>query len=189
MHGKQYSEAQNALVREIVREIIAREFEGKKAPAAEAFGVTAASLGDFVNGKKGIGNKLLAGVAKHTGRSAASLLGEADNDTDEPAWGTLPGFRESERELRTTAPNRYSDALYLKGRRVRGALPLEIPVTVATLRRLLNFLEENTRIEEVADLEMERIEKKLAADIKRAETRSKNRAKLSEPELLPKSSK
>jgi len=188
MHGKQYSDEQNALVRALVREIVEREFRGTKAAAAEEFGVTAASLGDFLNGKKGVGNKLLAGLSKYTGSSAAALLGEQSDD-EEPEWGSLPGYRESERELRATHPHRYSEALYRTGRKIRGALPLEIPVTVQTLRRLLNFLEETTKIEALADLETERIEKKLAADIKRADTRAKNKAKLSEPELLPKSSK
>jgi hypothetical protein len=188
MHGKQYSDEQNAVIRAAVREIVERDFKGTKAPAAEAFGVTAASLGDFLNGKKGVGNKLLSGLARYTGQPVAMLLGEQATD-DEPQWGNLPGYRESEKVLRADHPHRYSEALYKMGRRIRGAMPLEVPVTVQTLRRLLNFLEESAKVEELADLEMERVEKKLAADIKRAATRAKNKSKATELSLLPKSSK
>ncbi len=188
MHGKQYSDEQNSAIRAAVREIVERDFGGTKATAAEALGVTAASLGDFLNGKKGIGNKLLAGIARYTGSTTGALLGEHPGD-DEPQWGNLPGYRESEKALRAEHPHRYSDALYKTGRKIRGAMPLEVPVTVQTLRRLLNFLEETTKLETLADLETERIEKKLAADIKRAETRARNKSKSTEPDLLPKSSK
>lgn len=190
MHGKQYSDEQNAVIRAAVREIVERDFKSTKAPAAEALGVTAASLGDFLNGKKGVGNKLLTGLARYTGQSVAMLLGEQASD-DEPQWGSLPGYRESEKSLRADHPHRYSEALYKMGRRIRGAMPLEVPVTPQVLRRLLNFLEETARIEELADLEMERIEKKLAADIKRANTREANKAKqkVTERELPLKSSK
>lgn len=150
MHGKQYTDEQNTSVRAAVREIVERDFGGTKATAAAAFGVTAASLGDFLNGKKGVGNKLLAGLAAYTGSSSAALLGEQSDD-EEPQWGNLPGYRESERALRAEHPHRYSDALYKTGRKIRGAMPLEVPVTVQTLRRLLNFLEETTKVEALAN--------------------------------------
>lgn len=160
--------------------------------AARALGVTQTALRDVVKGNRGVGAKVLEAFAEATGRSIDGLLGRsATEDANEPAWGSLPGYRESERALRAEHPHRYSEALYKMGRKIRGAMPLEVPVTVPVLRRLLNFLEETAKIEELADLEMERIEKKLASDIKRANTRDANRAKkkVTEQELPLKSSK
>lgn len=186
---KSLSSDTTAKLREQINAWVRNEYEDNVSAAARALGVTQTALRDVLKGNRGVGAKVLEAFAETTGRSIDGLLGLPSNDTTEPAWGNLPGYRESERELRATHPHRYSEALYKTGRRIRGAMPLEVPVTVQTLRRLLNFLEETTKVEELADLETERIEKKLAADIKRADTRAKNKAKLSEPELLPKSSK
>lgn len=151
--------------------------------AARALGVTQTALRDVVKGNRGVGAKVLEAFAEATGRSIDGLMGRPSSDDLEPAWGSLPGYRESERELRALNPQRYSEALYKMARRIRGAMPLETPVTVATVRRLLNFLEENAKLEELATIEEERIDKQLAADIKRADTRAQNRKKLSEPQL------
>lgn len=165
------------------------EHDDNVTAAARSLGVTQTALRDVVKGNRGVGAKVLEAFSEATGRSIDGLLGRASSeDSSEPQWGSLPGYRESEKALRVEHPHRYSEALYKMGRRIRGAMPLEVPVTVQTLRRLLNFLEETAKIEELADLEMERIEKKLAADIKRAETRAKNKAKATERELPLKSS-
>jgi len=95
---------------------------------------------------------------------------------DLPAWGNLAGYREAERELRKARPERYAEWTYLGGRRVRGVTPLEIPVTVAALTRLLNWVEENTRNEDVREIEAARQDKQFEADRKRLETRAKNAA-------------
>lgn len=184
MHGKQFSVEQNDALRALVREIVVERFGSNKSKAAEALGVTGAALGEFLASKRGIGNKLLSGLANLTGRSRGDLLGEEDT-SEEPRWGSLQGFAESERALREAHPTRYSEALYRKARRLRGVLPLELPVSPAALRRLLNFLEENTALEELAALEEERLDAKLSADIKRADTRAKNKAAKASDKEIP----
>ncbi len=165
-----------ARLREEITEWVRSEHAENVSAAARALGVTQTALRDVLKGNRGVGAKVLEAFAETTGRSIDGLLG-------------LPGYRESEAIIRLEHPHRYSEALYKTGRRIRGAIPLEVPVTVPTLRRLLNFLEENTKLEDLAALEMERIEKKLAADTKRAETRAKNKSKATELDLAPKSSK
>ncbi len=178
-----------ARLREEITEWVRSEHAENVSAAARALGVTQTALRDVLKGNRGVGAKVLEAFAETTGRSIDGLLGLPSNDVTEPAWGNLPGYRESEAIIRLEHPHRYSEALYKTGRRIRGAIPLEVPVTVPTLRRLLNFLEENTKLEDLAALEMERIEKKLAADTKRAETRAKNKSKATELDLAPKSSK
>lgn len=128
-------------------------------------------------GGAGASIEVVAAFARVAEVPLDELLGRTVGTSgDEPAWANLPGYRESERQLRTEAPHRYSEAVYMKGRRLRGVRPLELPVTVAALRRLLTWIEENASLEELATLEEERIDKQLAKDIKSAETRAKNKA-------------
>ena len=128
-------------------------------------------------GGAGAGVEVVAGFAKVAEVPLDGLLGRTvGTGGDEPAWANLPGYRESERQLRTEAPHRYSEAVYMRGRRLRGIRPLELPVTVAGLRRLLTWIEENASLEELATLEEERLDKRLARDTKAADTRAKNAA-------------
>lgn len=166
-----------AKLREEIRAWVATEHGGNATAAARALGLSQPAVRDVILGNRGVGAKLLEAFATVTGRGIDELLGRAvGGRDDEPAWVNLPGYRESERALRTEAPHRYSEAVYMKGRRLRGVRPLELPVTVVALRRLLTWIEENTSLDELATLEEERIDKQRVKDNKAAETRARNKA-------------
>lgn len=66
---------QNERLRVLLREIIAKDFEGGLSRAATKLGVAHATISDVLNGKRGVGQKLLNGLAEYTGRSLDDLLG------------------------------------------------------------------------------------------------------------------
>lgn len=66
---------QNERLRALLREIIAKDFDGGLTKAAERLGVAHATISDVLSGKRGVGQKLLSGLAEHTGRSLDDLVG------------------------------------------------------------------------------------------------------------------
>lgn len=73
--GKSLRDDQNDRVREIVRELVAKEFAGNATAAARAFGVRQSLVSEFLSGARGAGPKLINGIAEHTGRSIDDLYG------------------------------------------------------------------------------------------------------------------
>ena len=61
--------ARNEVLRRLVRELLTADFGDTQAPAARAFGVSPATLSDFISGKKGAGNQLQDGLSKYLRRS------------------------------------------------------------------------------------------------------------------------
>ena len=74
-NSKSLPDEQNERLRGIVRELVAREFQGNASHAARAFGVTQSLVSEFLAGARGAGPKLLGGIATHTGRSIDELYG------------------------------------------------------------------------------------------------------------------
>lgn len=143
--SKAFSAATAARLRAELRAWVDREHGGNTSAAARALRLSQPAVRDVLLGNRGVGAKLLEAFAAASGRSMDELVGRAAPNTDEPpAWGSLPGYGESERVLRAENPHRYLEATYLRARRLRGVLPLELPVTPASLRRALTFIEENT---------------------------------------------
>lgn len=97
---------QNERLRALLREIITKDFDGGLTKAAEKLGVTHATISDVLNGKRGVGQKLLNGMAEYTGRSLDDLLGrpvvvyDAATTRRGSRVGQHPGYAAAAAELR-----------------------------------------------------------------------------------------
>ena len=72
--GKSLTQQQNKRARAMLTELIQSRFSGHKTKAARAFGVSQACVSDFLNGRRGAGNKLVGGVAKIDPATAAAMI-------------------------------------------------------------------------------------------------------------------
>lgn len=61
--------ARNDVLRHLVRDLVSADFADTKADAARALGVSAATIGDFLSGKKGAGSTLQDALVRYLGRS------------------------------------------------------------------------------------------------------------------------
>lgn len=68
---------QNEELRRRLRELIVSKYDGTLTHAAKALGVSHATLSDVLSGKRGVGQKLMNGMANVTGQSVDVLLGRA----------------------------------------------------------------------------------------------------------------
>lgn len=75
MSTKSLRPEQNERLREIVRDVIAKDFSGNATAAARAFGVAQGLVSEFLSGGRGAGPKLIQGLADYTGRSIDDLYG------------------------------------------------------------------------------------------------------------------
>lgn len=73
--GKALPGEQNERLREVVRNLVALEFQGNASKAAKAIGVSQSLLSEFLGGGRGAGTKLVNALAAHTGRSIDDLYG------------------------------------------------------------------------------------------------------------------
>jgi hypothetical protein len=67
-------DARNDALRAIVRAIIAADHNGVQRPAAAAFGVTPATLNDFLNGRSGAGQHLCDGLVAYLRRPIEEIV-------------------------------------------------------------------------------------------------------------------
>ena len=72
---KSLSAAQNLRARRILRDVLDALFDGKQAVAEGPLGISQGSISEFLAGKKGLGPKLLAGVASVDQHAALAMLG------------------------------------------------------------------------------------------------------------------
>jgi len=75
MSTKSLRPEQNERLREIVRDVIAKDFSGNATAAARAFGVAQGLVSEFLFGGRGAGPKLIQGLADYTDRSIDDLYG------------------------------------------------------------------------------------------------------------------
>ena len=68
---------QNEELRRRLRELIATKYDGTLTHAAKALGVSHATLSDVISGKRGVGQKLMNGMANVTGVTVDVLLGRS----------------------------------------------------------------------------------------------------------------
>lgn len=68
---------QNDELRRRLRDLIASKYDGTLTHAAKALGVSHATISDVLSGKRGVGQKLLDGMANVTGQSIDVLLGRS----------------------------------------------------------------------------------------------------------------
>jgi len=89
--GKSLEGDVNDLGREALRAFIDRHFASQK-EAADAFGVSQPTVSDYLAGKKGVGAKLLGGVAALDAETALAMMGV-----------DVPAIREEARQLAAPA--------------------------------------------------------------------------------------
>lgn len=65
----------NARLRQRIRDLIASRYGGTARDAARALGVSHATISDVLSGNRGVGHKLLSGLADVTGLSIDVLMG------------------------------------------------------------------------------------------------------------------
>lgn len=87
----------NEAVRLLVQEIVDREFEGNRAAAARAIGVSQSFVQELLAGRRGAGNKLLRKLSEYTGRTLDELSGVAPRDAA-GARGLVPASALGARE-------------------------------------------------------------------------------------------
>jgi len=97
--------AQNEELRRRLRELIASKYDGAITHAAKGLGVSHATISDVLAGKRGVGQKLLDGMANVTGTSLDVLLGRRVELDPAPAregdqLGQHPTYMPAEQELR-----------------------------------------------------------------------------------------
>lgn len=103
--------AQNEALRRRLREMVNARFDGVLTHAAKALGVSHATLSDVLSGKRGVGQKLLDGMANVTGQSLDVLLGRAVELDPAAARGgdrvgQHPGYARAALELRAKLARR-----------------------------------------------------------------------------------
>jgi transcriptional regulator with XRE-family HTH domain len=69
--------AQNDALRRRLRDLVATKYGGTITHAARALGVSHATLSDVLSGNRGVGQKLLNGMADVTGSTIDALLGRS----------------------------------------------------------------------------------------------------------------
>jgi plasmid maintenance system antidote protein VapI len=94
----------NTRIRELLREILDRDFGGNKTHAAKALKVSASMIGETLKGTRGAGTTLIQALADYTGKTTDDLLGrtEITRETDAysqvlPSRPVLGNHREFER--------------------------------------------------------------------------------------------
>lgn len=97
--------AQNDELRRRLRELVTAKYEGAIGQAAKALGVSHATISDVLAGKRGVGQKLLDGMANVTGQSLDVLLGrrvELDPapTRDGDQLGQHPTYMPAEQDMR-----------------------------------------------------------------------------------------
>jgi hypothetical protein len=104
--------------RAFVTKIVERDFAGNVTHAAKAFGISQAMLYDFLEGNRGAGINLLAGVSLQSGASFETILGRtmAAPLNQHPDWEQA---REAGLRMHPEIPAHYFDAVG------RGAAPGE----------------------------------------------------------------
>lgn len=98
--------ARNTVLRRIVRDVVARDFGGTKADAARALGISAATVGDFLNEHKGAGPSLTDALTAYLGRSVDQIIA-AGGDLD--AVRALPPAAAQPQPATTPAMVRFRD--------------------------------------------------------------------------------
>lgn len=73
--GKALKHEQNERLRQIVRDLVDKDFAGNTTAASRALGVTQPLLSELLAGGRGAGPKLIQGLADYTGRSTDDLYG------------------------------------------------------------------------------------------------------------------
>jgi transcriptional regulator with XRE-family HTH domain len=84
-HHKSLKANENEAIREYVRQLLEREFEGNQSRAAVALGLSQGYISDVVAGRTGGGVKLLRALARHANTSIDALLG---HEPEEPPHQT-----------------------------------------------------------------------------------------------------
>jgi transcriptional regulator with XRE-family HTH domain len=102
---------QNDELRRRLRALILSKYDGTLTHAAKALGVSHATLSDVLSGKRGVGQKLLNGMANATGQSLDVLLGRSvELDPQEARGGDRlgqhPRYIAAEQELRAKLSRR-----------------------------------------------------------------------------------
>lgn len=103
--------AQNEELRRRLRDLITTKYDGVLTHAAKGLGVSHATLSDVLSSKRGVGQKLLDGMANVTGQSLDVLLGrrvELDPATmrEGDQLGQHPAYAHAEQELRSKLARR-----------------------------------------------------------------------------------
>jgi hypothetical protein len=100
--SKSLSPERNESARAFVRELVRAKFDGNTLAAAKAFGLSDATLYDFLAGKRGAGLKLLEAVSRYSRVQIPKILGmEADTVALEidvsvpPQLSVLAGWAEA----------------------------------------------------------------------------------------------
>lgn len=70
-----HREKENEHARAFVRRLMNERYEGKQSHLSKALGMSQPTVGNFLNGKQGIGSKLLAGLRGLTGAGEDEILG------------------------------------------------------------------------------------------------------------------
>lgn len=102
---------ENERVREVLRAIIAKDFEGVLLRAAKSFDVSHTILSEILSGGRGAGMKVLTALSRHTGRTMDDLLyGDSPPEAGERAGVHLereptPVYAESEAPMLENLPD------------------------------------------------------------------------------------
>lgn len=78
----------NERLREILREIVDKDFRGNKTAAGKVIGISQAYVTEILAGRRGAGNKLLGKLATYTGRTLDDLSGR--KPARAPARSAIP---------------------------------------------------------------------------------------------------
>lgn len=103
--------AQNEELRRRLRDLIVVKYGGTLTHAAKALGVSHATLSDVLSGKRGVGQRLMNGMANITGESVDVLLGRRVELDFAPVreggyLGQHPAYARAEQELRSKLTRR-----------------------------------------------------------------------------------
>lgn len=144
----------------VVREVLAADFAGNQARAAEAFGFTPATLSMFLSRKTGVGAGLERGVTRYlrrsfdqivaTGGDLAALRGGEPSPSAprEVRFGDLPNWPSLWREARAVRPElpRWAWVYCARARVI-----LDVPITASFVADIARVIAHNVPPPDNAD--------------------------------------
>lgn len=74
---KSLTPAQNEHLREVLRELVDKDFSGNQSATAKALGVSQSLISEVLAGGRGVGPKFVQNLADYTGRTIDELYGRA----------------------------------------------------------------------------------------------------------------
>jgi hypothetical protein len=172
----------NERLRKLVKEIVDKDFDGKKTLAARGLGISHSLVFEFLDGGRGAGSKFLDALADYTGKSIDELMGRAPATTSGhlTTWGNVPGWDVEAEKVRRDHPYLPRE-VFQRAASTSGSYAPN-PMTAEFVLRAALFVWQNMSLREQAELAAKETEAAIKKHVRDAERKERKKAEKS-PEL------